>query len=130
MKIQGVFETVLYAEDLSAAKRFYQDILQLQLHMEEDLFLVFRMKDSVLIIFDPRESEQSGRDVPSHGCRGEGHLAFQADEAEYAYWKQRLQDHGVAIEAEVDWPKINRRSLYFRDPAGNSLEFAPANLWW
>jgi catechol 2,3-dioxygenase-like lactoylglutathione lyase family enzyme len=35
---------------------------------------------------------------------------------------------GVPIEAEIDW-KQGGRSLYFRDPAGNSIEFAPLTLW-
>jgi hypothetical protein len=34
----------------------------------------------------------------------------------------------VAIESEVSWPG-GGRSLYVRDPAGNSLEFASADIW-
>ena len=29
---------------------------------------------------------------------------------------------------EVPWPE-GGRSIYFRDPAGNSLELAPPTLW-
>jgi catechol 2,3-dioxygenase-like lactoylglutathione lyase family enzyme len=32
------------------------------------------------------------------------------------------------IEAEVEWPK-GGRSIYFRDPSGNSLEFAESKIW-
>ena len=35
---------------------------------------------------------------------------------------------GVAIETMIDWPH-GRRSVYFRDPAGNSLEFATPRMW-
>jgi catechol 2,3-dioxygenase-like lactoylglutathione lyase family enzyme len=35
---------------------------------------------------------------------------------------------GIAVEAEVTWPG-GGRSLYFRDPAGNSLEIAEARIW-
>ncbi|MDQ3546548.1 MAG: glyoxalase/bleomycin resistance/extradiol dioxygenase family protein, partial [Verrucomicrobiota bacterium] len=43
-------------------------------------------------------------------------------------WRERLQEAGVAIESEVEWPE-GGRSLYFRDPAGNSVELAPPTLW-
>ncbi len=35
---------------------------------------------------------------------------------------------GVAIEAEFAWPR-GGRSIYFRDPSGNSLEFANPSIW-
>jgi catechol 2,3-dioxygenase-like lactoylglutathione lyase family enzyme len=41
---------------------------------------------------------------------------------------ERLTAAGVAIESEVRWPK-GGRSIYFRDPAGNSLECAEAKIW-
>ena len=35
----------------------------------------------------------------------------------------------VAIEADFRWPGSNARSIYVRDPAGNSIEFAEPRLW-
>jgi hypothetical protein len=35
---------------------------------------------------------------------------------------------GVAIEADYLWPS-GGRSLYFRDSAGNCLEFAEPKIW-
>ena len=35
---------------------------------------------------------------------------------------------GIQIEKDVAWPK-GGRSLYFRDPAGNCLEFASPLVW-
>ena len=32
------------------------------------------------------------------------------------------------VEMEVEWPE-GGRSLYVRDPAGNSVELAPPTLW-
>ncbi len=60
--------------------------------------------------------------------RATGHIAFVIDESEIEPWRKRLQEAGVAIESEVDWPE-GGRSLYFRDPAGNSVELAPPTLW-
>jgi hypothetical protein len=36
--------------------------------------------------------------------------------------------HGVEVEREIGWPD-GSRSLYVRDPAGNSVELAPPSLW-
>jgi catechol 2,3-dioxygenase-like lactoylglutathione lyase family enzyme len=66
--------------------------------------------------------------VPPHGTTGDGHLCFAATAAEIDAWRKRLGEAGVAIEAEVEWPK-GGRSIYFRDPSGNSLEFAEPRIW-
>jgi len=34
----------------------------------------------------------------------------------------------VAVEADFEWPG-GGRSIYFRDPAGNCLEFAEPRIW-
>ena len=39
-------------------------------------------------------------------------------------WRRK----GVAIEADFEWPG-GGRSIYFRDPAGNCLEFAEPRIW-
>jgi len=45
-----------------------------------------------------------------------------------AGWRAQLAAHGVAIEMEID-RHPGGLSLYFRDPAGNSIELAPPTLW-
>ena len=55
-------------------------------------------------------------------------MTFSIREAEMASWRERLAAKGVAIEKEVDWPG-GGRSIYFRDPAGNSVELASPRIW-
>jgi catechol 2,3-dioxygenase-like lactoylglutathione lyase family enzyme len=43
-------------------------------------------------------------------------------------WRRQLEDRGVEIEADFRWPN-GARSVYFRDPDGNSLEIAEPKLW-
>ena len=38
------------------------------------------------------------------------------------------QQHGIAIEDEVTWPK-GGKSIYFRDPSGNSAELVTPGVW-
>ena len=128
MRPTRIFETVLYAEDLAAAERFYRDAIGLEVIGRGDLAIVFRCGGGVLLIFDPRKSGAPGRDVPSHGTSGAGHIAFGAKPEDLDAWRQQLRKAGVSIEREVDWDE-GGRSIYFRDPAGNVVELAPPTLW-
>jgi catechol 2,3-dioxygenase-like lactoylglutathione lyase family enzyme len=128
MKLGAVYESALYARDLAAAKEFYRGVLNLQLLYESDLMLSFRCGQGVVLIFDPERASRTGRGVPNHGAHGPGHLAFAVPDDRLENWKQKLEGAGVAVEQIMDWPE-GGRSIYFRDPAGNSLEFATPDLW-
>ncbi len=128
MNANHIFETVIYADDLAAAERFYTEVLGLELYSRFDVALSFRCQGGVLLIFDPDKASRPNRGVPSHGTHGPGHLAFAARADELDAWRAHLREHGVEIEMEVNWEQ-GGTSLYFRDPAGNSLELAPPTLW-
>lgn len=123
-----IFETVLYAEDLAAAERFYHEALGLEVIVRNDLSVAFRCGGGVLLIFDPRKSGTPGRDVPSHGTTGVGHIAFAAKPEDLDAWREQLRQAGVHIEREVDWDE-GGHSIYLRDPAGNIVELAPPTIW-
>ena len=79
----------------------------------------------MLLVFNPAQTEARPLRAPArpaHGSRGPGHVAFAAAADELDGWRERL-DGGVAIEADFRWPS-GARSIYVRDPAGNSVEFA------
>ena len=72
--------------------------------------------------------------VPPHGTTGQGHLCFRATADEIVRFRAYLESRGVAIEADFHWPARDGepsggRSIYFRDPAGNSLEIAEPRIW-
>lgn len=124
MRPHRVYETVLYAGELEAARSFYRDVLGLR-EVEEGMF---RLDDGgVLLLFDPARSAQPGRPVPSHGpIGGSVHVAFAVDNLDG--WPERLAAAGVELEHEHAWPR-GARSLYVRDPAGNSVELVEGDLW-
>jgi catechol 2,3-dioxygenase-like lactoylglutathione lyase family enzyme len=123
----GVYETVLYAEDLDVVTAFYRDALGLRLVDRVDgLLSSFRLAEgSMFLIFDPRSSSVPDRPAPSHGVAGPGHVAFRVNGADLKSWRTRLLDHGVAIEQD----STEAGQLYFRDPAGNSVELVGRELW-
>ncbi len=133
MRPAGVLETVLYARDLSAAEAFYGDVLGLEPYAKQaKRHLFYRCGDQMLLIFNPavtrRPPAPGALPVPAHGMQGQGHVCFRATGREIAVWRARLAARGVAIEADFAWPN-GGRSLYFRDPAGNSVEFAEPAIW-
>lgn len=133
MRPSAILEAALYAGDLAAAEAFYAGILGLPvIARAEGRHVFFRVGAGVLLIFDPAATEiatpNAKLPVPPHGARGPGHLCLAASRDEIDRWRDRLTGAGVAVEAEFDWPG-GGRSLYFRDPAGNSLEFAEPRIW-
>jgi catechol 2,3-dioxygenase-like lactoylglutathione lyase family enzyme len=133
MKPAGILETVLYAADLAAAEAFYRDVLGLEpFTRAAGRHLFYRCGDQVLLIFNPEATKVTAPTgslpVPPHGTRGPGHVCFRASAAEIDAWAGRLAAHSIAIEADFEWP-AGGRSIYFRDPAGNCLEFAEPRIW-
>jgi catechol 2,3-dioxygenase-like lactoylglutathione lyase family enzyme len=129
-----VLETSLYARDLEAAERFYGEVLGLErIAKVEGRHVFFRCGPAVLLVFNPDSTRQvptfvGGRAVPLHGADGAGHAAFAVRPEELDGWKRRLAEGGVAVESDVEWPG-GGRSLYLRDPAGNSIELATPAVW-
>ncbi len=130
MKPAGLLEATLYAADLEAAEDFYRKVLGLEVYSRDpgrDVF--FRCGRGMFLVFNPRRTSQNGNSpVPRHGATGPGHVAFRMEDEDVENWKVHLKAEGVEIEKEISWPG-GGRSLYFRDPAGNSVELATAQLW-
>lgn len=128
-RVEAVLETSLYVADLDRAVRFYREVLGLRLmdRFEEGRGAAFAVGPSVLLLFSPEVTSRPGT-VPPHGARGPGHVAFRVRPEELAAWRTHLARHGVAIEHEQVFGD-NPPSIYFRDPDGNSLEFAVATIW-
>jgi len=132
--IDRVLETVIYANDLSKVLWFYEEFLELELFSyQPDRFAFFKCRHSTVLIFNPeatvnQNSFSGGSPVPPHGTIGAGHVAFAVSEASLPFWRKRCNEFNLPIESEILWPS-NGRSIYFRDPANNSIELATPNLW-
>ena len=128
-----VLESALYAENLEETAAFYEEVLGLDRFVEvPGRHVFFRAGEGVLLLFNPVATKLPPRDprmpVPPHGASGQGHVCFAANSAEIDQWIARLGGARVEVEADFEWPQ-GGRSIYFRDPAGNSLEFAEPRIW-
>ncbi len=131
--LTGVLEAAVYADDLDAAEAFYGGALGLERVLRlERRHVFFRCGETIVLVFRAVETRKPTRSetlpVPPHGADGPGHICFAADAEALKEWKKRLEDAGVEIEADFHWPN-GARSIYVRDPAGNSVEFAEPKLW-
>lgn len=130
----AILETALYVSDLAAAERFYGETLGLPVIVKvEGRHIFFRCGNAVLLLFNAEATKVppppgARLPVPPHGMTGQGHACFSATADEIGQWKAHLEGRGIAIEADFEWPK-GGRSIYFRDPSGNSIEFAEPRIW-
>lgn len=129
----SVLETVLYAHDLVAIEDFYRRVLGLEpFSASADRHIFYRCGNQMLLIFNPNVTRNAATPgalpVPPHGAEGQGHVCFRASSDEIVNWRTRLGKLGVSIEADFEWPG-GGRSIYFRDPAGNCIEFAEPRIW-
>jgi catechol 2,3-dioxygenase-like lactoylglutathione lyase family enzyme len=128
-EIRCLVETSAYVDDLDRAEQFYRDVLGLVvLGREKGRHVFFRVGDADVLLLFFADETLKGLHLPAHGARGPGHFALGIDADALDAWRRRLADQGVAIEQEVAWPR-GGHSLYFRDPAGNSLELITPGLW-
>lgn len=135
MSIQprAILETALYVADLDAAEIFYRDMISLQFISKVDgRHAFFRCGEAVLLLFNADATRlppgNPAMPVPPHGAVGEGHVCFRATADELDVWQALFDDKGIEIEADFRWPS-GGRSIYVRDPSGNSVEFAEAKIW-
>ena len=135
MKLRGILETAISMSMTSTPRRiFITRCWQFEvISRDRDRHVFFRCGAGVLLVFNPaitanEPATVSGASVPPHGSTGAGHMAFRVREDELPAWRARLEQASVAIESEIAWPR-GGRSIYFRDPAGNSIELASPKLW-
>lgn len=134
----GTLETALYASDLEAAEAFYVEVMGLEvITRQPGRHVFFRTASTphpqVLLVFNAAETIHPPKPdaklpVPPHGTKGAGHACLAVPPAALDEWRAHLEANGVEIEADFRWPN-GARSIYFRDPAGNSIELADPAIW-
>lgn len=119
-RVKALGELALRVNDFAMMKRFYQDVLGLEVLGEFGNAVLLKIADGyrghtqVLGLFD--------RSVPVGPERSTvDHVAFNIDLVDYDAERRRLEAIGLAVEVKQhNWVKW--RSLYFHDPEGNQVE--------
>ena len=132
MKFRKIIETSIYSSELEKMKEFYVDKLGLELVSQQRGRHVFlKTEKNMLLIFNheitaaEKETNHGAPTPPSMV-----HIAFEIEAAEYGKVKKLLTDNSIQVEKEIAWENdIKSKSIYFRDPAGNLVEFITRNYW-
>jgi catechol-2,3-dioxygenase len=113
-------------------KNFYINYLGLEFVSEEKGRSVFlKAGKSMLLIFNPINTLNHIKKLfPIHGAITPPsmiHFALEIQKEDYEKWKYLLLDNKINIENEIELKYS--KSIYFRDPAGNLVEFVTNNAW-
>jgi catechol 2,3-dioxygenase-like lactoylglutathione lyase family enzyme len=129
MKFIKIKETCLYVNDLEQTRKFYHDVLELEIiSYVKEKHIFFKAGSSVLLCFNPDDSKNK-ISPPAHYGGGKQHFAFEVPDSEYAIAKKWILDKGIKITEEVTWAS-GKKSFYFEDPEGNVLEIVPDKEIW
>jgi catechol-2,3-dioxygenase len=114
-------------------KDFYVNKIGLEFVSEEKGRHVFlRAGKSMLLIFNPDNTKNGENSkFPAHGAITPPsciHLALEIEKKDYDSSKKLLTNMNIDIEKEMVWG-IGSKSIYFRDPAGNLIEFIIEGNW-
>ena len=132
MKIGKIVETSIYSTNLEDMKDFYVNKLGLEFVSEQKGRHVFIKTDNNMLLIFNHEITITENET-SHGVSTPPsviHIAFEIDSGEYDTATRTLIESNIQIEKEIEWGnRIGSKSIYFRDPAGNLVEFITKNYW-
>lgn len=127
-------ETALYVDDLERAKRFYLEVMGLQILIEVPArFCALDVSGRHVLLLFVRgsclaEAQMPGGTIPPHDGAGPAHVGFSIAAEELAAWEAQFERHGVAITGRIKWP-LGGDSIYFSDPDGHLLELLTPGVW-
>ncbi len=120
-RIRLLGELALRVNDLAAVVAFYRDVVGLKVWREYSDCVFFEIAEGVtghpqtLALFD------RGVDVGTERTTLD-HLAFVIDRDDYDARRAQLERLGLDVTAK-EFPSFQWRSLFVRDPDGNTVEF-------
>lgn len=114
----------LFAEDLAATKRFYQEVFGLPVHYEDDASVVFRFENTLINLLAASEATEliAPASIASREAGARMQFTITVDDVDATC--ADLQSHGVELlNGPIDRP-WGVRTATFRDPAGHIWEIA------
>ena len=120
--IRSIDYTVIFVRDMTAMRRFYEEVLCFPLSRElSPGWIEYRIGDNTLALALARPS-RTAADAPTPAGSASLQLAFKVSALEVDQCADELVRHGVALVSPPTYQSFGHRTLFFRDPDGNLLE--------
>jgi len=112
IKATGIDHVVVYVKDVSRARRFYVELLGMEVARENPGTAFLRCGQQQLALLErPQPWEESaGRDL--------NHIALQVESGSYEEVKASLEASGIVVRGRQGDP----RCIYFQDPDGHQVQ--------
>jgi catechol 2,3-dioxygenase-like lactoylglutathione lyase family enzyme len=118
--IRAIDYTVIFARDMGAMRRFYEDILGFSLLRElSPDWIEYRVGDNTLVLARPK---RTAADVPTPNGGASLQLAFKVSAPQVDQCADELARQGVDLLSPPTDQTFGHRTLFFHDPDGNLLE--------
>lgn len=111
MQVERVDFVSFLTQDIGRARRFYSDVLGLEIETEGESDMEFRCGQVTLDVFDPSSVGQSFAPSPAG-------LSLRVPDVDAA--RAELEAKGVAFDGDTIETSVCRMA-FFKDPDGNSL---------
>ena len=124
IKVERLDHVAIAAKDVTRSLEWYRDVLGLVRRHEEvwgDMPVMMCAGTTCVAIFPLTDDQPAA----SKGPRVL-HVAFRANRETFVQAQEDLKARGIVFDFQD--PDI-AHSIYFRDPAGNCLEFAEPRIW-
>src|SRR6185312_16998563 len=111
MEVEHVDFVSVLTQDLARAKRFYTDVLGLEIETEGESDMELRLGQVTLDVFDPSSIGQTFAPSPAG-------IALRVPDVDTA--RDELEAKGVVFDGETIETGVCRQA-WFKDPDGNAL---------
>jgi catechol 2,3-dioxygenase-like lactoylglutathione lyase family enzyme len=118
--IRAIDYTVIFVRDMTAMRRFYEDVLCFSLARElSPGWIEYQIGGNTLALARP---SRTSADTPTPVGSASLQLAFKVSPPEVDQCADELLSHGVTLVSPPTNQSFGHRTLFFRDPDGNLLE--------
>ena len=118
--IRAIDYTVIFARDMTAMRRFYEEVLAFPLLRElSPGWIEYRVGDNTLALARP---SRTAGDAPTPAGSASLQLAFKVSASDVDRCADELVRQGVTLLSPPTDQAFGHRTVFFRDPDGNLLE--------